>query len=345
MRPLLPPCSVGLINETWFVGEPAWGVLQALHPIFGDSVHTDIHGITTHLAAKGLMTPTLISTRDGRLSHVGEDGRIWRLQTFLPGQTFERIQSEEMARSAGRLVGRWHSALNDLAHSFAFRREGVHDTAAHFRKLERCLTTHSNHRLFPQVERLANQALRAWSTWSGVLDKPLRICHGDLKISNIRFDCNGSAIALIDLDTMGYLTLDEEMGDAWRSWCNTQTEDESEGRFDVGIFEASLAGYVEESPLDRVGREGLEYAAERIALELSARFLCDALEESYFGWDQQRFATRGDHNLQRGEGQVLYALSIASQRGEILRAIERGRGTFLGGFSDFQVGRDSGRGA
>ena len=51
----LTPCSVGLINETC-LGETRLGSFTALHPIFGDSVHTDIHGITTHLAAKGLVT-------------------------------------------------------------------------------------------------------------------------------------------------------------------------------------------------------------------------------------------------------------------------------------------------
>ena len=317
----LRPSSVGLINETWFVGEPTHSVLQALHPIFGNAVHQDIERITRHIEGKGMVTPLLIPTKEGRLSFVADDDRIWRLQTFLPGKTFERIQSPRMAYSAGGLVAKWHGALDDLEHVFAFERAGVHDTTRHFQKLEACLSSFQNHRLFQEVEPWANRALEAWSTWDGRMDKPLRICHGDLKLSNIRFGNEENALALIDLDTMGYLTLDEELGDAWRSWCNSGTEDQLGGTFNLEIFEASLLGYCEAKTMPAEAFDGLEFAAERIALELSARFLCDALEESYFGWDSKAFPSRGEHNLHRGKVQVLYAESIASQRTAMRRIV------------------------
>ena len=39
-----------------------------------------------------------------------------------------------------------------------------------------------------------------------------------------------------------------------------------------------------------------------ITLELTTRFLRDALEESYFGWDESRFKRQGEHQLQRAMG-------------------------------------------
>jgi hypothetical protein len=51
-----------------------------------------------------------------------------------------------------------------------------------------------------------------------------------------------------------------------------------------------------------------------ICRELAARFLADALRESYFGWNAERYATRGDHNLVRGVGQWRLAESVRSQR-------------------------------
>ena len=42
---------------------------------------------------------------------------------------------------------------------------------------------------------------------------------------------------------------------------------------------------------------------EWVSLELGARFAADALFESYFGWDANRFPGRGEHNLVRARGQ------------------------------------------
>jgi hypothetical protein len=50
----------------------------------------------------------------------------------------------------------------------------------------------------------------------------------------------------------------------------------------------------------------------------------DALEERYFGWDEARFATRGDHNAARAEGQwQLYEAmrSTAARRRALLRVL------------------------
>ena len=57
----------GLINLTYVVrsGAPL-AVLQRLHPVFGAKVNLDIEAVTAHLAARGLITPRLIRTRDGR---------------------------------------------------------------------------------------------------------------------------------------------------------------------------------------------------------------------------------------------------------------------------------------
>ena len=54
-----------------------------------------------------------------------------------------------------------------------------------------------------------------------------------------------------------------------------------------------------------------------ICLELSARFLADALNESYFGFDATRFATRGDHNLVRGRGQLALFASVEAHWGTL----------------------------
>jgi Ser/Thr protein kinase RdoA (MazF antagonist) len=179
--------------------------------------------------------------------------------------------------------------------------------------LERALLEHPTHRLASKVRPLADAVLEAWAKGAGDLNEPTQFAHGDLKISNLRFRATGEGLCLLDLDTMGQLPLSVELGDAWRSWCNTATEDAPQARFDLSLFHASARGYLSERPLPAWQLELLPLGVQRICLELAARFLADALNESYFGWDPNKAATRGAHNLIRGAGQLSLAQSVQEQ--------------------------------
>ena len=110
---------------------------------------------------------------------------------------------------------------------------------------------------------------------------------------------------MIDLDTVGPMQLAHELGDAWRSWCNAAGENETEARFDLDVFARSLRGYRRgiDRPFTPDEKAALLSSVEWISLELAARFTADALEESYFGWDSAKFASRAEHNLLRARGQ------------------------------------------
>jgi Ser/Thr protein kinase RdoA (MazF antagonist) len=153
---------------------------------------------------------------------------------------------------------------------------------------------------------MAAELITRWSGWVGPRDLPTRVIHGDLKISNIRF-AGDRAVALIDLDTWQKGTLDVELGDAMRSWCNRSGEDDEEATIDVDVFAAAMQGYAEGAPRFATDPEwsGLAPGLERIALELAMRFARDALEESYFGFDAS--IGRGEHNLLRAKGQLALA--------------------------------------
>jgi hypothetical protein len=120
---------------------------------------------------------------------------------------------------------------------------------------------------------------------------------------------------------MGLQTLDAELGDAWRSWCNPRGEDDPEGCFDLGLFEAATLAYLAENPAARAAHEALALGPERIALELAARFCRDALEERYFGWSVAVAPSRGEHNLLRARGQLSLAHSIRKDRPAIERIL------------------------
>lgn len=317
-NPTLRAVTSGLINQTFIIeadGESI-GVLQRLNTaIFSSMVHKDIEAITAHLEAAGLVTPRLIRTTAGELWHEAQDGAVWRAMSFHGNRTIERIHDLADATSAAKLIASFHGCLQDVNWNFQSVRPGAHDTQAHMQKLARVLTEHRQHRLWAAVNPLATTILNGWSTWTGSTSLPKRIIHGDLKISNIRYE-DDTALCLIDLDTLAVGTLDVELGDAMRSWCNPAAENTTDTAFELDIFQAAMSGYAKgcaAHPPHPTEWDSIVGGTERICWELAARFAADALEESYFGFDDG-YGGRGEHNLLRARGQANLAQSVRRQR-------------------------------
>ncbi len=317
------PLSGGLINDTLAVGD-RW-ILQRLHPIFSAPVNDDIAALTPHLNAAGVPTPTLVRADDGEPCVTMDaprsaGGGVWRVMARLPGLTLHQLANPDQARSAGALVGRFHSALLPVTHTFAFTRPGAHDTDAHMATLERALTDYPEHRLRADVGALAKEIFALWTAHEGAPNLPLRIGHGDLKVSNLLFrrDATGvlRADSVLDLDTMAWMPMDVELGDALRSWCNRGREDGASASLDQDIFAGALAGYAEHAGtwMTAEERRGITSGLLRICVELSARFAADALRERYFGWDAAVAPTRGEHNLIRARNQLDLARQVARAR-------------------------------
>lgn len=322
-----PADDAGLINTTLVVHDPRDPqgaprfVAQRVNPIFAPEVHDDIEAVTAHLAARGLATPRLVRADDGALWARDAAGGVWRVMDFVPGRTYHRVSSPAVARAAGALVARFHRAVDDLEHDYRHVRPGAHDTPLHMERLTQAASGGTG---ADRGRALADAILDAWRTWEGRLDLPGRHCHGDLKISNVRFSEAGEAICLLDLDTLARYPIDVELGDAWRSWCNPVGEDSTETHFDPEIFAAAVHGYAGVRPFLAEEREALAGAVERIALELAARFCRDVFEDRYFGWDPARFPSRAAHNLYRAEGQLSLARSARRRRAEIARILAGG---------------------
>ena len=156
-----------------------------------------------------------------------------------------------------------------------------------------------------EIAPLAGELFAAAPSLPNFADLPLRACHGDLKISNLMFR-GGRGLCLIDLDTMGRQRWPFEMGDALRSWCNRKGEDAREAAIDEELFAAAVAGYFAAAKAGCPSPEERACLVEGLAdicLELTARFLADALDERYFGFDATRFPAAGEHNLLRAQGQ------------------------------------------
>lgn len=310
----------GLINDTWLLGERY--VLQRLHPIFTAEVNLDIAALTPRLCASSIPVPKLVASDSGKpwveVRGRGELDGVWRLMTRLPGRTVHRVESAGQARAAGSVFARFHGALREVEHAFAFSRAGVHDTERHVAALRDALERHREpgHRLYDAVQEVAAELLERWAAWGTVPSLPLRIGHGDPKISNLLFDADDRIVGLVDLDTMAHTGLDAELGDALRSWCSTDDENALAPDFDLGLYEAALGGYLEAAQAWITAEEVRAFpgAVERICLELACRFAADALDERYFGWNPQLAEGRGEHNLLRARNQLTLARAVARQR-------------------------------
>jgi Ser/Thr protein kinase RdoA (MazF antagonist) len=325
----------GLINRTFLVrdaGGAVRAVVQRLHPIFGPEVNLDIDAVTRHVAAKGMITPRLIRTTEGA-PWFELDGAIWRAITWIDGVTVHAVPDAAHAEAAGRLVGRFHRALSDLDHEFAFRRPSVHDTAGYLENLASAVRTAATAErgVLAEATETARRILDAAARLAPLGDLPLRAVHGDLKISNVLFAPGASpprAVCLIDLDTLGRQTIAYELGDALRSWCNPAGEDVTTTTLDLDRLAGAMVGYADgaDGLLRPNEVEAILPGLETVAVELAARFCVDAFEDRYFGWDPERFATRRHHNLVRAQGQLALAHAVASSRaaarGAIARAFE-----------------------
>lgn len=308
--------SSGLMHGTWLIDADAGRfVLQRLHhklatpEILGDYV-----AVTEHLARKGVPAPQLVRTLEGALVAAHED-RLWRLATFVPGETRDLVQSPSQAEEGARVLAAFHRAMADIDYTFRSQHP-LHDTEGHLRRLREAA---ARPELVDHLAGIRDEVAEVDAQLGALMlppDLPRRVVHGDPKISNVLFD-GDRAVAMLDLDTCARHSVLVDLGDAVRSWCRDGGEDERQ-RFHLDRFEAILRGYAAAGPpIDAAERAHLGRAGRMITLELASRFLRDALEDEYFAWDAARYPDRRTHNRARGRAMLYLAQDMASQQAEV----------------------------
>jgi len=318
--------GTGLINQTWKcqLDDGQKLVLQCVNRVFPASVNDDINTVVEHLKSKGKVTPEFVRNYGGALVTPYADD-IWRLMTYVDGHSVDALENADQAREAGAALADFHANVADLDMTFSHQRPHVHDTVRHIQNLCDALEQHADHPRFAEIAPLAEMILTSAAALPAMdLDK-VRLVHGDPKISNLLFDQNNKAVCWVDLDTLAYMPLALEMGDAFRSWCNPESEDAESPEFSLEYLAAAAEGYASRSQGFITEQEWRSFVdgTQTVLVELSARFCADALNESYFGWNPDKFATRGEHNEARARNQMKVLESFIKQHEEISAAVER----------------------
>ncbi|MBT4856679.1 phosphotransferase [Candidatus Uhrbacteria bacterium] len=316
--------SDGLIHQTYKVESMAGDfILQRLHPLLGTSeIGQDFFAVTTHLNNEGFPAPEAVLGMGGEV--LVNDGEYnWRMQTYIDGRTYSKLDNPYVAKEAGAIYGRLHKSLASMDYEFQSELK-LHETEKIFAEFQEVIGNWGGDIGLKEsvrdevdfiLEHLPKQFLP-----SGL---PQRVIHGDPKISNILFK-GGEAVGVIDLDTCNNHTVLVDVGDAFRSWCG-RDEDDSQNAFNLELFEAGWLGYIGTAGdfLTDEERSLVPRAISCITLELAARFLKDVFDDSYFGWDAERYASRREHNLARVRGQIALYKDLQDKLGDVNRIVQR----------------------
>lgn len=314
--------SGGLIHETWLVdAEAGKFILQKLHPVLAtDAIAEDFFAVTSYLNANGFLSPRAVATRGGK-KLAGSGKARWRMQTYVSGHSFDRLEKPLMAAEAGRIFARFHATLDGMPYRFRSKKV-LHETEKIHAAFKKTAAAHRKDALMADVRDDVDFVQRELARLFLPKGLPMRAIHGDPKISNVLFGANGKAKTIVDLDTCNRRTVLVELGDAFRSWCGRE-EDDPKNRFRLPIFKAAWKGYTQEAENRLTPRERklVPQAVGAITLELAARFLTDYFEDRYFGWDAKRYPSRRAHNLARARGQIALYRDLQKKLPEVRRIV------------------------
>ena len=297
----------GNVNQS-YLAETAHGsyALQYLAPAIPSEAANAAVEVANMLNAAGLMAPRFLKDNTGGTMHTMPSGDRFRMYDFIPGKTYDVAPTPAVVQSAAHILQKTHAILahqTPLLHPIPH----FHDTPYIKHKLEERLE-----RLPAEVNALGHDVHRELGEALLTPQEagPNIPIHGDPKLSNFIFDDSDTAVGIIDLDTTMYHSKFIDIGDAMRSWCNPCMEDDPASALSAPYVEAFIAGYLgTDATLEE--RRVMLKATRLIALELSARFLIDVVDDNYFGFDAAKWPTRRAHNIARAQAQ--YNLAASAQ--------------------------------
>ena len=331
--------AAGHVNRTWlltFAQPQGRYILQKLsaqafhHPeqVMENASRVCQH-IESYLAAMGVPAEgrvlRFVPALDGGLLFRDGEGGSWRAYRYIEGHCFLQADGLDRLREMGRAFGQFQRLLRD------FPASELYETIPFFHHTPRRFQTFSDSVRRDAAGR-ANGARREIEFFvarkdgldavvrrleSGEL--PVRAVHNDAKVSNVLFDAaDGSALLLLDLDTVMPGSALYDFGDIVRTGASTAAEDEPRGMsLDLERFRVLAEGYLREAGDTLTAQEVrlLPLGVRIITCEIAMRFLTDYLDgDVYFR------VAYPEHNLTRARAQMTLLEDI-ERKAEAMDAI------------------------
>lgn len=327
------PLGNGLINDTYLVSasEGKRYVLQRInHAIFKDVdlLQRNIAYVTAHIRAKltaagendiDRKVLRFLSLKGSDSTYYTDGESYWRMSAYIEDSVTVEIVTPESSYCAGKAFGEFQSMLVDITEPIGETIPDFHNMELRARQLRDAVAKDSVGRcsepeirqFLSEIDLHIDEMCKAERLHrEGIL--PKRICHCDTKVSNMLFDKDGSALCVIDLDTLMPSFIFSDVGDFLRTAANYVAEDCPEidkVGFNMEIFRSFIKGYLESAAsfLTEVERENIPYAAALFPFMQAVRFLTD-----YINGDTYYKIAYPEHNLVRTRNQMALFRSVLS---------------------------------
>ena len=316
------PYGCGHINTTYLVETNIRKyILQRINTnLFKDvkRLMNNITSVCAHLVQKIKLSGgdperealTVIYTKDG-LPYLEVDGSYYRVYLFVVDSVAYQISpSIEVFYESAVAFGKFQNNLSDFPVEDIYEPIlNFHNTPNRLLNFEKALEADVKDRaksVSAEIDFVLSRRDYC-DRITRLLDSgemPYRVTHNDTKLNNVLFDRDtGSALAVIDLDTIMKGSMCYDFGDSIRFGCNTASEDEvdlSKVNFSIEMYEEYVKGFVGalKQRMTRVEADNLAFSAILMTYECGMRFLTDYLDgDVYF------HTSREGHNLDRARTQ------------------------------------------
>lgn len=309
----ITPIENGLINYTYMVETSIEKyILQKINT----QIFKNAKGIqNNHLKVNEVLerlnyskkTVKIIPTLSNDLLLQQADG-AWRMLEYLQNAvTFLKAENPAIAFEATRCLSEFYKIINqedlileETLPDFINFEKRFYDFKLSLRKeTERKKIAENEINFILKHSSL----LQKWTELQSSNSLPIRVIHADPKISNILFDKENKAIAVIDLDTIMHGTILYDFGDMIRSYTNITEEDNGnvQDNFSTENYAAVKEGFLFylKDTLTKVELEHLDYSAQLIIYIQAIRFLTDFLNGDIYYSTQYDF-----QNLDRTKNQI-----------------------------------------
>jgi Ser/Thr protein kinase RdoA (MazF antagonist) len=329
--PRVLPLSGGRVNATFRVDSGgASFILQRLSPFFqaDEALGLNWRHIAQTLAERAAppLVPPIFPDLAGRWLAIRPGrGGAWRLTGFRSGRPVSKNPAG--AGAAARAMGWLHQGLNRPVPIQLRPLPAGEFTNRRLASLEELALWPERYRghphwpaLHPHWEKMA-AAVRDLPFHSDFLDVfRLRevVIHGDPKADNFLQSETGEILAVLDWDTAGLGHVLAEVGEMLRSFGAAAATGE-----EVSAAAAVVEGYAETGlALTEAEVELLPAVWRALALNLSRRYLTDALAEVYFLWDRLGYPSLYEQNRSRGAALLDLAGRLLEREMELIERFQ-----------------------